>query len=74
MSYPRDIDDYSDSELRQELERREILRKGGVCDYCERRGTDPTCKHDDRHLLAKRNLLTKQEQSEKRRMKREEEA
>jgi len=34
MSYPRDLEDYSDSELAAELARRCAERSLGKCDYC----------------------------------------
>lgn len=34
MSYPRGLDEYSDDELRSELDRRDRARRAGRCDYC----------------------------------------
>ena len=49
MSYPRDLDEIPEDELRGELERREGRREAGLCDYCERRWDAPPCKFPDRH-------------------------
>ena len=59
MSYPRDLDDYSDEELINELARRCAERSKGNCDYCRRPRTETTisgvtrpttaCKHESRH-------------------------
>ena len=34
MSYPRDLDEYSDDELKEELARRNAVREQGNCSYC----------------------------------------
>lgn len=49
MGYPRDIDDYSDDELLDELRRREDMRARGLCDYCKSEVTAAPCRHRDRH-------------------------
>ncbi|MFB3104198.1 MAG: hypothetical protein ACE1ZA_04640 [Pseudomonadales bacterium] len=50
MSYPRDLDEYAASELRNELEARKTSRANGRCDYCGRQlHTLPTCKYPHRH-------------------------
>jgi hypothetical protein len=55
MSYPRDLDDYSDKELMDELNRRYISRQGRNCDYCHRPlGSRPACRHPARHRLRTR--------------------
>lgn len=55
MSYPKDIDDYSDKELIVELARRCAERSLGRCDYCRRPKTDSACgsgRHNqDQHTL-----------------------
>lgn len=52
MSYPRDLADYRDGELRIELERRSVSRADGLCDYCRRSPNEPPCRYPDRHWLA----------------------
>lgn len=49
MSYPRDLDEYSDEELREEIARREDCRARGVCDYCGKNGNAPKCRFKNRH-------------------------
>ena len=50
MSYPKDLDDYSDETLQQELNRRERARQKGKCDYCGKpRGSEPACRLPVRH-------------------------
>lgn len=50
MSYPRDLDDYSESELEAELKRRDRLRKAGKCDYCRTVPNGETsCSRPGRH-------------------------
>lgn len=36
MSYPKDLDEYTDEELKRELARRERCKKEGRCSYCGR--------------------------------------
>jgi hypothetical protein len=55
MSYPRDLDEFSDAELREELASREKSRTEGLCDYCRRKlDSRPACRFPERH---KRKLL-----------------
>lgn len=50
MSYPRDLDDYTDQELFRELARRAKRRKEGLCDYCTNKlNSKPVCMHPARH-------------------------
>lgn len=50
MSYPRDLDEYAESELLAEVQRREDLRRAGNCDYCKRAfGKSPPCRFPERH-------------------------
>lgn len=49
MSYPKDIDEYSQDEILIELERRYFLRARGNCDYCGRSLGAPACKLPERH-------------------------
>ena len=50
MSYPKALDEFTDLELAQELQKREKMRSEGKCDYCYRPNTTSVCKHADRHL------------------------
>lgn len=49
MSYPKDLEDYSDDQLSDELARRNRCRVELRCDYCERLQSSPPCRHADRH-------------------------
>jgi hypothetical protein len=49
MSYPIDLDEYTEKQLRDELVRRESLQRKGRCDYCGRPNTSEWCKFPDRH-------------------------
>ena len=54
MSYPRDLDEFAEKELVAELERRERLRRRGLCDYCGSPAgvlfpNGRTCSHPERH-------------------------
>lgn len=44
MSYPRDLDEIPDHELRAELQRRQKVRARGLCDYCQQPPTAAVCK------------------------------
>jgi len=52
MSYPRDLEEYSEVELQDELKRRQNARDHGFCDYCGRRFDTPPCKFPWRHYTA----------------------
>jgi hypothetical protein len=52
MSYPLDLDEYSERSLQAELELRASLRSQGLCDYCRQTGDKPACKFPERHKLA----------------------
>lgn len=53
MSYHKDLDEYTDTELRQELARREAAVTEGICDYCGRGGlVEPACMFPNRHHKA----------------------
>ncbi len=54
MGYPRDIDEYSDVDLLQELTVRASRRRMGRCDYCDRLRDEGNtgCKFPERHRLA----------------------
>jgi len=53
MSYSRDLDEYSDEELREELGRRAKLAKKGRCTYCKRPVTASHCRFPERHTFKK---------------------
>lgn len=53
MSYPRDLDEYSEYELITELKERALKRNSGRCDYCNRHlGDGDPCKFPERHRMA----------------------
>ena len=52
MSYPKDLDEYTEDQLREELARRQSLRDENLCDYCGQPGNSPLCRMRDRHMLA----------------------
>jgi hypothetical protein len=54
VSYPRDLDEVHEDQLREELERRRAARIAGVCDYCGRHPDTPECKFPSRHRPPKR--------------------
>jgi hypothetical protein len=49
MSYMRDLDEYTERELYNELDRRQEKRDAGFCDYCGRLPCQPSCKFPERH-------------------------
>lgn len=49
MSYPRDLDDYTQSELEAELSRRQRLCDARRCDYCGQPYGAPKCRYPSRH-------------------------
>lgn len=51
MGYPRDLDEYTEEELLEELAQRKKLRAEGKCDYCQRAGGTPPCKFTERHHM-----------------------
>lgn len=56
MSYPIDLDEYTDRQLNDEIVRRAKLKAEGRCDYCGRLGDMPTCRFTERHSRAKEVL------------------
>lgn len=52
MSYYKDLDEYTEQELKDELERRRTLRDEGKCDYCQQYGNTILCKFPERHRIA----------------------
>ncbi len=54
MSYPIDLDEYSDRDLKAELQRRRAADEKGLCTYCGRRkGLVPACKFPERHAVVR---------------------
>ena len=49
MSYPRDLDEYTDDELTNEIRRRAEHRRLGQCHYCGRPVTAEPCKFKNLH-------------------------
>ena len=49
MSYPKTIDEYSDSDLERELRRRRRRRLAGKCDYCGGTDVAKPCRYETRH-------------------------
>lgn len=49
MGYSKSIDEFTDLELAQEIEKREKMRAEGKCDYCYQPNTAPVCKYSARH-------------------------
>lgn len=64
MSYPKDLEEYTDAELRAELDRRNLERRNGNCSYCKRPLRDAPqafpaadapveeCRYHERYLYA----------------------
>lgn len=55
MSYPRDLDETPEEELRAEVERRRAARMADLCDYCGRHYNTPPCKFPLRHRRAEQS-------------------
>jgi hypothetical protein len=49
MSGWRDLDEYTEGQLQNELARRRALRNSGLCDYCQRAPETEPCKFPERH-------------------------
>lgn len=58
MSYQKDLDEYSDDELRKEIIRRDLLTQAGICSYCNRAGSESECKEKIRHEDARQVQLS----------------
>lgn len=43
------LDEYEEAALRNELAKREDMRRRGYCDYCYRPHATPPCKFPERH-------------------------
>lgn len=52
MSYPKDLDEYTDVELSAELLSRANRRSAGRCDYCDNYRNEGPCKFPQRHIMA----------------------
>lgn len=53
MSYPRDLDEYTDEELATEILLRAARRYLGTCDYCSRfKDQGEPCRFPRRHMQA----------------------
>lgn len=59
MSYPRDLDEYADYELVEELDRRARLRMNNFCTYCGQAAVTPPCKFPERHYESNDELLNR---------------
>lgn len=53
MSYPKELDEYTDEELEKEIQRRAKLNNEGKCTYCNKLGSSPFCKQYSQHKKAK---------------------
>ncbi len=54
MSNHKELDEYTDEELKKELERREICAKKAICHYCNQPLETHTCKYSPmRHFICK---------------------
>ena len=53
MGYPKELDEYMDCDLLDELARRDRLQRLGRCDYCGRSGLDDPCIRPLRHAVAR---------------------
>ena len=49
MSYPRDLDEYSDAELETERQRRAKNRAKDLCPYCGQDFGKPPCRYPEMH-------------------------
>lgn len=49
MSYPRELEEYDDEELKAEIERRGEAAKKKLCSYCNRKITASACRFPERH-------------------------
>jgi hypothetical protein len=52
----RILRELTDEELNGELERRKLLRAGGHCDYCGKKGDASPCNAPERHRIAEFSL------------------
>ncbi len=61
MSYAYTLDEFHENQFRAELARRERLQAAGLCDYCGRDPSTPTCKERTRHV-GRKGAVNRQEQ------------
>lgn len=55
VSYRKDIDEYSEGDLRRELRQRAADQAADLCDYCHHpAGVEPSCRFRDRHYALTR--------------------
>jgi hypothetical protein len=64
LSYPLDLDEVPEDQLRAEVERRRQLRIAGLCDYCGRDPNTPTCKFPHRHRRPTRPVEGQQDKDD----------
>lgn len=50
MGTPKELDEYTEVELKEELKRRFKAKEKGRCDYCGRYPTDEACRFPERHV------------------------
>lgn len=56
MSYQKELDEYTDEQLQEEIQRRISLNAIGCCTYCNRLGSTESCKQIEQHKKAKDKL------------------
>mgnify|MGYP003402888157 CR=1 FL=1 len=49
MGYFKSLDEYTENQLQEELNRRKGCQQLGVCDYCLRKPETPICMFPERH-------------------------
>lgn len=64
MSYPNNLDEIPEIQLRAEIERRRTAHFAGVCDYCGRDPNTPTCKFPRRHRQSSRPVKVPQDKKD----------
>lgn len=50
------LEQYSELEIRNELERRNDLRDEGKCDFCQQHGNTEDCLRPARHAVARNHF------------------
>lgn len=53
----KDMDEVPEERLKAELQRRITARQAGLCDYCGRCPSTPSCRFEDRHKLAESEVV-----------------
>jgi hypothetical protein len=51
VSYPKDLDEYTDAQLDAEITRRARLAQKGLCTYCGQPSAADPCKFPERHSV-----------------------